>query len=96
MRAKGARGLTTRFCERRLRMRYVAMLALLAFLAVPLVGCKKAEEPAPPVEKPSAEKATDLLNKAAEEAGKAAEEAGKAAPEAVKKAAPEAAKDVEK
>jgi hypothetical protein len=84
MGAKGAQGLTTRFCKRRLRMRYVAMLALLAFLAVPLVGCKKAEEPAPPVEKPSAEKATDLLNKAAEEAGKAAEEAGKAAPEAAK------------
>jgi len=70
-------------------MRYVAMLALLAFLAVPLVGCKKAEELAPPPEKPSAEKATDLLNKAAEEAGKAA-------PEAAKKAPGEAAKDVEK
>ena len=68
------------FCERRLRMRYVAMLALLAFLVVPLAGCKKAEEPAPATE----EKATDLLNKAAEEAGKAAEEAGKAAPEAAK------------
>ena len=81
--------MTTRFCERRLRMRYVAMLALLAFLAVPLVGCKKAEEPAPPPEKPSAGKATDLLNKAAEEAGKAA-------PEAAKKAPGEAAKDVEK
>ncbi|MCX5648079.1 MAG: hypothetical protein NTX40_03120 [Planctomycetota bacterium] len=70
-------------------MRYVAMLALLAFLTVPLVGCKKAEAPAPPAKKPSAEKATDLLNKAAEEAGKAA-------PEAAKKAAPEAAKAVEK
>ena len=60
-------------------MRYVAMLALLAFLVVPLVGCKKAEEPTP-----TEEKATDLLNKAAEEAGKAADEAGKAAEEAGK------------
>ena len=40
--------MTPRFCERRLRMRYVAMLALVAFLVVPLAGCKK-EEPVPPV-----------------------------------------------
>lgn len=51
-------------------MKYVAMLALLAFLVVPLAGCKKEE---PPVE----EKTGEVLEKA----GEAAEEVGKAVEE---------------
>ena len=64
-------------------MKYVAMLALLAFLVVPLAGCKQ-EEPVPA--EPTEEKATDLLDKAAEEAGKAAEEATEATEKATEKA----------
>jgi hypothetical protein len=58
-------------------MRYVAMLALLAFLIVPLAGCKTEETP-------TEEKAGDVLEKAgeaAEGAGEAAEDAAKAVEE---------------
>jgi hypothetical protein len=51
-------------------MRYVAMLALLAFLIVPLAGCKTEETP-------TEEKAGDVLEKA----GEAAEDAAKAVEE---------------
>ena len=54
-------------------MRYVAMLALLAFLVVPLAGCKTEEPEKTPTE--------DKVGETLEKAGEAAEEAAKAVEE---------------
>jgi hypothetical protein len=66
-------------------MRYLAILALVAFLVVPLAGCKK-EEPTPP----TPEKVMEEGSKAVEEGAKAVEE-GAGAVEGAAKAAEEKA-----
>ena len=53
---------TLGFCERRREMKYLALVALLAFLMAPMAGgCKKAEEPAQ-------EEAVPAVEEVAEEA----------------------------
>ena len=66
-------------------MRYLALVALMALLVVPMVGCKK-ETPAPASPEEAVEGAGGVVEdaaKAAEVAAKAAEDAAKAAGEEV-------------
>ena len=72
---------TLGFCERRREMKYLALVALLAFLMAPMAGgCKKAEEPAQ-------EEAVPAVEEAAEEAAETAEEIAEELKDVAEKAA---------
>ena len=77
-------------------MRYLALVALLAFLVVPFtVGCQK-ETPKPATPKTAGEKAGAAVEKAGEKVGAAVETAGEKTGEALEKAGEKTGEVVEK